>query len=244
MTFKLTITSDCYLFHNPDDTASVNQNAFRAKLGQTFPVVAYGLKKNLLKFTLGHDAAGKQLMFGGRNTLFVPIQNVQLYNLTSSPPAFIQLTETFHINAEGLNLLMAAEGLELTAYLCPAGVLTVGYGSTGPHVYPGMRITKEQAVSLLQQDLERFERTVQNGVKVPLTSNQFSALVSFSFNIGTDAFLDSTLLKLLNKKDYAGAAQQFQRWNMGAGVVLPGLTTRRLAEKALFLKLPSNLGVS
>ena len=94
------------------------------------------------------------------------------------------------------------EGLRLTAYKDSGGVLTIGYGHTGPDVKAGMTITEAQAEMLLMRDLSRFEQSVERSVKVPLTDNQFGALVSFAYNVGTEAFERSTLLKKLNEGDY------------------------------------------
>jgi len=139
------------------------------------------------------------------------------------------------INASGLKLIKEFEGLRLKAYRCPAGVLTIGYGHTGG-VREGQVLTQEEAEELLKKDLLVFERGVRNYVKVPLTDNQFSALVSFSYNVGLGAFGKSTLLRKLNARDYNGAATEFAKWNKGGGKVLLGLTRRRTAEKELFLK--------
>lgn len=135
----------------------------------------------------------------------------------------------------GLRLIKKFEGLRLKAYICPAGVLTIGYGSTGAHVKPGMVITAAEAEALLIKDLARFENAINRLVKVPLNQNQFDALASFIFNIGIGAFEKSTLLRLLNAKDYLKAADQFGRWTRGGGVVLEGLVRRRREEKNLFL---------
>jgi GH24 family phage-related lysozyme (muramidase) len=139
------------------------------------------------------------------------------------------------INAEGLKLIKDFEGLRLEAYICPAGVPTIGYGSTAG-VKMGLSITVDEAEALLIKDLERFEAAIRSAVTVPLTDNQFSSLVCFSFNVGTGAFRDSTLLRLLNQGDYQGAADQLLRWDKAGGKSLPGLQRRRQAERALFLK--------
>lgn len=139
------------------------------------------------------------------------------------------------INQDGLDLIKEFEGLELEAYLCPAQVWTIGFGSTDG-VQPGMIISKEGAEKLLRKDLERFEKCVFQEVKVELNSNQFSALVSFAFNAGRGAFKTSTLLKKLNQRDYAGSANEFERWIWAKGKVLEGLIRRREAERELFLK--------
>lgn len=133
------------------------------------------------------------------------------------------------------DLIKEAEGLELKAYLCPAQVWTIGYGHTGDDVWPGLTITLPEAEALLTSDLERFEGYVNKHVKVALSQNQFDALVSFVYNVGAQAFIDSTLLKKLNAGDYEGAADQFPRWNKSKGRVLNGLVKRRDKERKLFL---------
>ena len=141
----------------------------------------------------------------------------------------------------GLNLIKEKEGLRLKPYLCSAGVATIGYGST---MYADGRkvtlkdaaITEPQALELLANTLGKYEKAVNDYVKVTLTQNEFDALVSFTYNLGAGNLLSSTLLKKLNAGDKAGAANQFEVWNKAGGKVLQGLVTRRAAEKALFLK--------
>lgn len=140
-----------------------------------------------------------------------------------------------NISKKGLNLIKSFEGLELKAYKDSVGVVTIGYGSTGPHVSMGQTITESQAEALLKSDVGRFEKGVEDLVTVPLNQNQFDALVSFSFNLGLGNLKSSTLLRKLNSLDYAGAANEFPRWNRAGNKVLAGLTRRRLAEKELFL---------
>jgi lysozyme len=136
----------------------------------------------------------------------------------------------------GRALIRNAEGDRLTAYYCPAGVLTIGVGHTGPDVKPGMRITQAESDALLSADLAKFEKAVARNVKVPLTQNQFDALVSFTYNLGEGNLKSSTLLKRVNAGDMGGAAAEFIKWNKAAGKVLGGLTTRRACEAALFRK--------
>lgn len=136
-----------------------------------------------------------------------------------------------------LSLIKRFEGLRLKAYICPAGVPTIGYGTT-KGVRMGQTITEEEAERLLREDVAVFERGVDEAVKVPLNPNQRAALVSFAYNVGLGAFRTSTLLRLLNKGDYAGAAKQFDRWTKGGGKVLPGLVKRRAAERELFERKP------
>ncbi|KMN50721.1 muraminidase [Chromobacterium violaceum] len=138
-------------------------------------------------------------------------------------------------NAAGISLIKQFEGVRLAAYQDMVGVWTIGYGHTGPDVKAGMTITQRQADQLLAADLEKFETGVRKAVIVPLNANQFSALVSFSYNLGLGNLRSSTLLRLLNKGDYDGAAAQFPRWNRAGGQAVPGLTRRRKAEQALFL---------
>lgn len=124
------------------------------------------------------------------------------------------------------------------------GTLTIGYGHTGPDVKPGQRMTEAQAAQLLLTDLQRFEKGVERAVSVPLTDNQFGALVSFAFNVGLggrkpgDGFLTSTLLKKLNAGDYAAVPGELTKWNKttigGKKVVSDGLVNRRAAEVGLW----------
>lgn len=141
---------------------------------------------------------------------------------------------TRKIGPKGLALIKSFEGLALKAYLCPAGFLTIGYGSTGKHVKPGMAITEKEAEKLLVEDLARFEAAVEKHTRGHATDNQFDALVSFAFNVGTEALRTSTLLRKHMEGDHPGAQAQFARWNRGGGKVLAGLTRRRAAEAALY----------
>ena len=142
------------------------------------------------------------------------------------------------ISDKGKQIIKNFEGLRLQAYKPMPSELywTIGYGHYGPDVKVGMRITQEQANNLLDKDLEKFEEGVTSCVKVPLNENQFSALVSFAFNVGLGALQTSTLLKKLNAKDYSGASNEFLRWDKCNGKSLAGLTKRRQAERALFLE--------
>ncbi|MEM9087206.1 MAG: lysozyme [Cyanobacteria bacterium P01_F01_bin.53] len=138
-------------------------------------------------------------------------------------------------NANGLLLIKSFEGLRLQAYRDAVGIWTIGYGTTRG-VRSGMRISEAEAEKFLQQDLNRFEKAINDAVKVPINDNQFSALVSFTYNVGSGAFRSSTLLRLLNQRQSLHTtAEQFPRWNRAGGRVLAGLTRRRNAEKALFL---------
>ena len=135
---------------------------------------------------------------------------------------------------KGIDLIKKYEGCRLTAYLCPANVWTIGYGHT-KGVKRGQVITQEQAEELLRQDLVKYESAVDAYVRVPITQNQYDALVSFAYNCGTGALKTSTLLKKLNARDYTGAGDEFLKWNKGGGKVLAGLVRRRAEERELFL---------
>ena len=134
---------------------------------------------------------------------------------------------------KGIEFIKAHEGLRLDAYLCPAGVPTIGYGHTHG-VKMGDRITEEQAEKFLIDDLAVAETEV-NRYGLHLTQNQFDALVSFVFNVGVGNFRSSTLLKRLkaNPND-PDIANQFKKWVYGNGKVLPGLVRRREDEAKLY----------
>lgn len=137
------------------------------------------------------------------------------------------------ISASGIAIIKHFEGCKLKSYKCPAGVWTIGYGSTGSHVKEGMVITQQEADNLLFDDVEKFERQV-DGLKISLKQHQFDALVSFAFNLGFGSLLNSTLLKKIKAGDFDAAANEFRKWNKAGGKVLQGLVKRRDAEARLF----------
>jgi len=134
---------------------------------------------------------------------------------------------------EGINLIKHFEGCELEAYKCPAGVWTIGYGHI-KGVQQGDVITEQEADNMLVEELEEYENYIHNLVNCPLNQNQFDALVSWVYNLGSSNLQASTLLKVLNAGDYAGVPAQMLRWNKAGGKVLEGLTRRRQAEADLF----------
>lgn len=142
------------------------------------------------------------------------------------------------VSQKGIDLIKKFEGLRLIAYVCPAGVLTIGYGHTGSDVKPGMKITEEEAERLLWKDTESAQQTVSSFVTAKINQNEYDALVSFTFNIGPTAFVNSTLLRLLNKgADRKVVAAEFGRWvKAGSDTPVPGLVRRREEEKKLFLE--------
>lgn len=139
------------------------------------------------------------------------------------------------VSETGRKAIEAFEGCRLTAYRDVVGVLTVGYGHTGPDVRVGLTVTQAQADALLAADLDRFERGVTAAVHRTLQQHEFDALVSLAFNIGLGAFGASTLVARLNDADLLGAAAQFTVWNKAGGKFNPGLLTRRTRELLTFV---------
>ncbi|MDR4317902.1 Ortho-chlorophenol reductive dehalogenase [Niallia circulans] len=142
------------------------------------------------------------------------------------------------LSNNGLALIKSFEGVRLTAYKAVSTEKhwTIGYGHYGPDVKQNMKITQAQADAYLKSDVARFEKAVNENVKVPLNQNQFDALVSFTYNCGEGALQRSTLLELLNQGKYEEAADQFDVWIKSGNKVLNGLVKRRAKEKELFLK--------
>ena len=149
-------------------------------------------------------------------------------------------TDEMHVSPSGVDLICNFEGLRLKAYDDGVGVWTIGYGTTkypnGIRVKKGDTCTLDQAKAYMQNDLKAFEQTVNSAVKVPLNQNQFDALVSLAYNIGSTAFKNSTLVKRLNEGNYNAAANQFDLWVNAGGKRMQGLVNRRAAERTLFLK--------
>lgn len=147
------------------------------------------------------------------------------------------------VNRETIEHVKRWEGLKLTAYPDPGSrdgnPLTIGYGHTSDgflKVTRGLTITPKQAEDALEYDLNETAAKVDELVKVELSDNQFGALVSFAFNVGLSAFAKSTLLKKLNKGDYAAVPAEMARWTRNDGKVMQGLVNRRAAEAGLWAK--------
>ena len=131
-----------------------------------------------------------------------------------------------------LNFLKQVEGIKLKAYLDTGGVKTIGYGHTGEELPD--EITLEQAATYLEDDLEKVFMRILPMIKVQLNDNQLAAVLSFAFNVGCNAFRDSTLLKKINKSDFIGAVAEFERWVYDNGRYVEGLKNRRHKEMDLF----------
>jgi len=145
-----------------------------------------------------------------------------------------------HINERGIEIVKSFEGLALKPYLCPASVWTVGHGATrgsdGRPIDPDMEpISEIEAETLLIRDLETSEGWVRRLIKTALTENQYSALTSFTFNVGAGALQRSTLRMKLNRGEVQGAADEFPKWRIAGGRILAGLVRRRAVERSLFL---------
>lgn len=147
------------------------------------------------------------------------------------------------LSPTGAALIKAFEGCHkrdgnlFKPYVCPGGVLTLGWGHTNHHgrqFDKNARWTRQECDAAFDEDMIDFARQVDAAVKVPLKQHQFDALVSFAYNAGIGNLRSSTLLRKLNAGDAEGAALEFHRWNRSNGKVLPGLVRRRAAEALLF----------
>lgn len=132
-------------------------------------------------------------------------------------------------------LIKHFEGCKLKAYQDSGGVWTIGYGSVGPGISAGVVWEQWQADERFAEDVAKFEAGVRALIKVPITSNQLSALTSFAYNVGLGNFSRSGALKALNRQDYKGAAANLLLWNKVGSYVVPGLVNRRQQEHDLFL---------
>lgn len=138
-----------------------------------------------------------------------------------------------------LSIIKKYEGFSATAYICPAGYKTIGYGHVikeSEAILAQTALTEDQALLLLRKDVAIAFNAVNRLVKIVLNVNQLSALVSLVFNIGAGNFQRSTLRMKLNRGDIEGAADEFIRWSKVRGKTLRGLLNRRIEEQALFLK--------
>jgi len=143
------------------------------------------------------------------------------------------------IDANGIKLLASLEGLKLDTYKCPAGIWTIGFGNTfyedGDKVKEGDKITKEEAYHLFYMIATKFEKAINDNLKVVINQNQFNALFCLCYNIGKTGFINSTLLRFVNANPNDGnIAKEFLKWNKISGVISKGLTNRRMIESALY----------
>ncbi|HSZ75743.1 MAG TPA: lysozyme [Rhizomicrobium sp.] len=157
------------------------------------------------------------------------------------------MNDGLHLSAAGAAFIKSFEACReatddgrFKAYLCPAHVLTIGWGHTN-RTTPAFTIdtvwTQAQCDNAFVQDMSVNETAVKRLAKITLDQNEFDALVSFAFNCGVGSLAGSTLLRKLNAGDRDGAALEFGRWIRAGGKVLPGLVKRRMAEALLFRRL-------
>lgn len=143
-----------------------------------------------------------------------------------------------HMTEEGLALIRRFEGFRAQAYRCPAGIWTIGYGHTSnagpPRVSPGMEMSEAEARRVLAADVERFAAEVRAALTREVSPQQFSALVSFAFNVGTAAFRTSSVLRAVNAGDFGAVPGRLGLWVKAMGKTLPGLVRRRAAEAQMF----------
>jgi lysozyme len=141
------------------------------------------------------------------------------------------------LRKEDVDIIKQFEGFSPVWYKDGGGVDTIGYGHTGelPHGFEPP-LTEESATRLLLRDVEIYESAVKRNVRVCISQDQYAALVSFCYNVGILAFINSTLLQKLNADEVIGAANELLRWNRDNGKVVAGLVNRRVAERNLFLR--------
>lgn len=139
------------------------------------------------------------------------------------------------LSTTGEDLIESFEELRLTSYLDSKGVPTIGWGHTGPKIVLGMTCTRAQADAWLYEDCQVAALGVDSSLETNVTQNQFDALVSFAFNVGVSAEAHSTMMKLINARDFTGAAAEFPKWDHVDKIPNAGLLRRREAEQALFL---------
>ena len=137
------------------------------------------------------------------------------------------------ISEEGIELLKKFEGCKLEAYQDSVGVWTIGYGHT-KGVYKGMTISQDDAEEMLEEEMEEYEGYIEEYVEVPLSQNEFDALVCWVYNLGPTNLRNSTLLMVLNQSKFDEVPEQIKRWNKAGGEVLKGLVRRGEAEALLF----------
>lgn len=138
------------------------------------------------------------------------------------------------LSSTGEDLIKGFEELRFTAYQDDKGIWTIGWGHTGPEVVEGLTCTIEQAETWFQEDTLWAVKGVNDSLTTNVSQTQFDALVSFTFNVGVGAEAHSTMVKLINARNFTGAANEFPKWDHEDGKVSAGLLRRRVAEQALF----------
>jgi len=149
------------------------------------------------------------------------------------------MSKIFSIDNKGIDLIKQFEGFESKAYVCPAGVVTIGYGATywldGSKIVKGQTIDITKATELLKTMLSSYNKSVDSMTRDDISQNQFNALVSFAYNCGINALKGSTLLKKVNiNPNDISIKDEFKKWNKANGKALQGLTNRRIAESNMY----------
>ena len=176
-------------------------------------------------------------------SLEVDLKNLETETRKTPKKTSLKKATPKPISPVAINLIKEFEGFEEQAYIDTDGAAVIGYGLSrigGQPVQVGDRISAEQANAALKAQVREIQRELDRAIKVNLSDRQLSALASLSFNVGVDYVAESTLVRKINAEDYAGAANEFLRWDKanvgGALVSMPGLTKRREAERQLFLE--------
>ena len=198
--------------------------------GETFPVLHSDDAGNGHIIVNLAEGVGPQdwntwIFWGGHGEIEMPMPDIE---------------SVHRVSDDGVDMIAKHEGLRLEAYLCPARVWTIGFGSTHG-VKKGDRITEAEAIERLRREVQIYETGVLEALTVAPNQNQFDAMVSLAYNIGVAAFVkESSVLRFHNLGDTKRAADAFRLWNQGGGKVLPGLVTRREEERSLYLKEPED----
>lgn len=206
---------------------------YTVRSGDTLGEIAQKLGVVLRDLIAANPQIGNPNLIRTGQQIHVPGAQQQAATPDATAAAPRQSAQGLSLSRNGLDLIKSFEGLRLKAYQDSAGVWTIGYGHTGG-VRPGQQISQAQAEQYLRGDVRWAEQAVRDNVKVPISQNQFDALVSFTFNLGPNALKNSTLLKKLNAGDYAGAQAEFGKWVHAGGQRLEGLVRRRAEEAQLF----------
>jgi lysozyme len=173
----------------------------------------------------------------------IKLENYNIKSITQHDTSGFKLGETnMNINDKGIKLLHEFESCRLEAYQCSAKVWTIGWGNTfyesGEKVKQGDTVTQKRADELFFSILKNFEMDVRTFTKSKINEDQYSALVCFSYNVGSRAFLESTLLKRVNENpNDPRIALEFMRWTIAGGKKSLGLYRRREAEARLYFSM-------
>jgi lysozyme len=234
----LYITSDTTFKASPKQASELGEDdKYYAPKEGSFKVSAIANEAEHIKFTLGKDEDGNQRFIKGRNTWYVYNRHASVKGLESGLVGAIAPADIYpQFNSIASTFIRSFEGLELNQYICPAGISTIGYGSTAltdsSLIPAGLTITANEAIQLFDHDSRRFCKALRSLLKVPLTGKQIAALSSFIYNTGESALAESTLLKTINgKRPTEEIATQFMRWTNDG---LAGLVRRRAAEVDLW----------